>query len=173
MYQKRLGIVVIVGFAILATLGVVLTARGRGLIVKAYFTNAMGLHLGATVRMAGVDIGSVKSVRVRPEAKDQPVEVVMLLNPSYELKIPNDSIAQLETAGVLGATYVNIDAASAFGPPIGPNAVLKSKPTAQLTTEEVLGKLGEVLGKVRCDCDDKKDNPSAVGKKPPSKMPSH
>jgi ABC-type transporter Mla subunit MlaD len=55
--------------------------------VKAYFTNASGLRDGANVRVAGVDVGSVKSVRVRPELKEEPVEVVMVLNPRYEVSV--------------------------------------------------------------------------------------
>ena len=65
----------------------------------------------------------------------------MVLNPPYELKIPNDSTVLLETPGILGETLVDIDAASATGPPIGANAVLKAKPTVQLTTEQFIEKL--------------------------------
>jgi phospholipid/cholesterol/gamma-HCH transport system substrate-binding protein len=114
-------------------------------IVKAYFTNAMGLQAGAVVRLAGVDIGSVKSVRARPELKETPVEVVMALRPAYELNLPNDSNAMLETAGVLGETYVEIDASSAVGPPITTNGILKTKPTVTLNTQQVLEKLTEHL----------------------------
>jgi MlaD protein len=47
--------------------------------VRVYFQDAQGLHAGASVRMAGVDIGSVSSVRVRPEPP-APAEVVMVLH---------------------------------------------------------------------------------------------
>ena len=80
---------------------------------------ACGVGVGRTSVLAGVEIGSVKSVRARPEMKEAPAEVVTELTPSYELKIPNDSIASLATAGVLGETYVEIDAAHASCAPIG------------------------------------------------------
>jgi hypothetical protein len=51
----------------------------------------------------------------------------MVFNPPYELKIANDSTVLLETPGILGETLVDIDAASATGPPIGADAVLKSQ----------------------------------------------
>jgi ABC-type transporter Mla subunit MlaD len=54
----------------------------------------------------------------------------MVFNPPYELKIPNDSTVLLETPGILGETLVDIDAASATGPPIGANAVLKANSAA-------------------------------------------
>jgi len=132
------------------------------IVVKAYFSNAMGIRPGATVRLAGVDIGSVKTVRARPEMKEAPAEVVMVLTPSYELKIPNDSTATLSSAGILGETYVAIDASHASGAPIGANAVLHTIPATQLSTHEMLEKLGDIMSK-HCDGDSSGDK--TVGKK--------
>ena len=129
MRWKSLGLIVMIGVVVLAILFVPLRPMGHRLVVKAYFTNAMGLRAGAPVRFAGVDLGSVKSVRAKPEVKNSPVEVVVVLNPPYELKIPNDSTVLLETAGILGETFVDIDAASATGPPIAANAAKKSPST--------------------------------------------
>lgn len=173
MRWKTLGLIVLIGVASLALLFVPLRPMGRKLVVKAFFTNAMGLRAGAPVRFAGVDIGSIRSVRAQPEVKNSPVEVVMVLNPPYELKIPNDSTVLLETAGVLGETFVDIDSSSATGPPIGANAVLKTKPTVQLTTEQFIEKLGEVWEKKNCDCGNKKDAAAGanVAKKSPSTNP--
>jgi phospholipid/cholesterol/gamma-HCH transport system substrate-binding protein len=113
--------------------------------LKAYFTDAMGLRPNATVRIAGVDVGGVKSVRVLPEMKDTPVEVFMSLNTAQDLAIPNDSTVSLATAGVLGETYVEIDSRSASGPPIQSGGTLKATPTVSLTTEQMIEKLAEVL----------------------------
>jgi ABC-type transporter Mla subunit MlaD len=175
MLWKVFRVVALAGVAVLALLLVVLKPLGRKLAVKAYFTNAMGLRAGAPVRLAGVDVGSVKTVRARPELKATPVEVVMVLNPQYDLNIPADSTVLLETAGVLGETFVEIDATSASGPSIGANAVLKTKPTLQLTGEQMIEKLNEVMGKKNCDCDTKKDDATraTAEKKPTSKNPSH
>src|SRR5580704_18114403 len=115
---------------VLAILLVALRPMGHRMVGKACFTNAMGLGAGAPVGFAGVDRGSVKSVRARPEVKNSPVEVVMVFNPRYELKIPNDATVLLETAGILGETFVDIDAAKDTGPPIGANAVRKAHSTA-------------------------------------------
>jgi phospholipid/cholesterol/gamma-HCH transport system substrate-binding protein len=121
------------------------------LILKAYFIDGRDLRPGARVRLAGVDIGSVESVRVRPELREAPVEVTMSLMPSYELRVPNDSVATLRTAGVLGGTYVGIDISSAVGPPLQANGVLKTAPTTEATAEEMLKKIDEMLKKKECD----------------------
>ena len=152
MSWKSLRIAGSVGVVLAALIALLLVRDrlGHKLVVKTYFSNAMSLRSGAPVRLAGVDIGSVRSVRARPELKEAPAEVVMVLTPSYELKIPNDSLASLATAGVLGETYVEIDAAHASGAPIGTNAVLKTTSTTQLTAHEMLEKFGEILS-TRCD----------------------
>jgi phospholipid/cholesterol/gamma-HCH transport system substrate-binding protein len=100
----------LIGVVLIALIALLLVGKpfGHKLVVKAYFSDAMSLRAGAPVRLAGVDIGSVKSVRARPELKEAPAEVVMVLIPSYELKIPNDSTASLMTAGILGETYVQL-----------------------------------------------------------------
>jgi len=143
----------------------------RSFVVRSYFADAKNIHAGARVRLAGVDIGVVKTVRARPEMKESPAEVIMLLSPGYELRIPDDSIAEIETAGVLGETFVEIDISGTSGAPIATNGVLKGSPTIQLTAGQAIEKLGEVI-KTRCDCNPQNGS-SAVGggksKSPPSK----
>jgi ABC-type transporter Mla subunit MlaD len=112
--------------------------------------------------MAGVEVGSVQAVRARPEMKEAPAEVVMVLTPSYDLNLPNDSTASVSTEGVLGQTYVAIDASHASGSPIGTNGVLHTNPTTELSTPELLQKFGEIMSK-RCDCDS--SNGTTAGKK--------
>jgi len=129
---------------------------GHKLVVKAYFTNVMDLRPGAPVRMAGVHIGSVQTIRARPEMKEAPAEVVMVLTTSYDLQIPNDSTASVSTAGILGQSYVAIDASHASGSPIGTNGVLHTNPTTELSTPEMIQKFAEIMSK-RCDYDSSND----------------
>jgi len=157
MNRRHLRVVALAAVVVLVLLlMVVLRPLAHRLAVKAYFTNSMGLRAGAPVRLAGVDVGSVKSVRAHPELKETPVEVVMVLNPQYDLNIPADSTALLETAGVLGETFVEIDSTHASGPPIGENAVLKAQPTTQLTIEQIMGKMSDILEEKTCDCETNK-----------------
>src|SRR5580704_8580285 len=45
---------------------------GHKLELKTYFQYVAGLRDGAPVRLAGVDVGKVRSVRVRPEVRKAP-----------------------------------------------------------------------------------------------------
>jgi ABC-type transporter Mla subunit MlaD len=65
---------------------------------KAYFKNGQALQSGAEVRVAGIPSGVVKSVQVRPEHREAPVEVAFEVQTTYNLQIPRDSIARLSTA---------------------------------------------------------------------------
>lgn len=145
------------GIIVIAVTAVFLFARarlsGHRLELKANFHNAQGLRQGAPVRVAGVDVGSVSSVRVRPELRENAAEVVMDVHTPYELKIPRDSVATLQTAGVLGPTFIEIDVAGASGEPANNGTVLKSKETEPLNTKEFIEKVGNVLQRKPCDGD--------------------
>ena len=139
---------------------------GHQLTINTYFDDGEGLRDGAPVRLAGVDVGLVRSVRVRPDLRSSPVEVVMSLKTAAEMRIPNDCTAMLSTAGVLGETYVNIDCHRALGPPIQSGGTLNTAPTENQTTEQIISKFASVLNlnaeqtlekldtivKGRCDC---------------------
>jgi phospholipid/cholesterol/gamma-HCH transport system substrate-binding protein len=101
--------------------------------LKCYFQNAQGLRPGARVRVAGVEVGSVTSVRVRPELRDHPAEVSMNLDTPYELKIPSDSVVTLEGAGVFGEVFPQIDIQGATGPPVQNGGILRSREMVNTT----------------------------------------
>jgi phospholipid/cholesterol/gamma-HCH transport system substrate-binding protein len=83
------------------------------IILKSYFDNASGLRLGAPVRLEGVDIGNVEAIRIIRENPLTPVEVTMKVSSKFDYALHKDSFASLNTAGVLGETYVDIDSSKA------------------------------------------------------------
>jgi phospholipid/cholesterol/gamma-HCH transport system substrate-binding protein len=138
-----------IGVAILILLAVIVSiplARrsNQNLQAKAYFQNAQGLQVGARVRVAGVEVGKVTAIRVRPELRDNPAEVSMSLGTSYTLDIPRDSIAFLSTEGVLGPAFVDIDISKASGPPLQNGGVVKTVFVENLTPKQFLDRLSEI-----------------------------
>jgi len=120
--QLRVGITVV---AASLTLGILLFLMSgtNGLFtpritIRSYFDNASGLRVGAPVRLSGVDIGNVTKIRIVPDKDKQatPVEITVKLSTKYGYALHRDSVTSLETAGVLGETYLDIDSAQAVGP---------------------------------------------------------
>ncbi len=139
---------------------------GHRLELRAYFEDAGGLRAGAPVRLAGVDIGIVKSVRVRPEMREHPAEVIMVLNTPYDLKIPSDSMVTLSTTGVLGEPFPEIDVRAASGHPAQNGAVLKAR--SEPTQKDLLHGLQELLQRKACG-DEASAAPTPDGKRTPER----
>jgi len=76
------------------------------------------------VDLQGVAIGNVKSVKVVPGKPLSPVQVVMRVNRDFQQFIHTDSKATIETAGVLGESFVDIDSKEAKGPIVKDGAEL-------------------------------------------------
>jgi phospholipid/cholesterol/gamma-HCH transport system substrate-binding protein len=120
--QLRVGITVIVaaltlGFLLFLMSGTsgLFTPR---LTLKSYFDNAEGLRVGAPVRLSGVDIGNVTHITIVRDKPLTPVEVTMKVSSRYDYGMRRDSTTSLETAGVLGETYLDIDSSQAVGGPV-------------------------------------------------------
>jgi len=110
--QLKVGITVIVACIILAVLVVLMSGTGglfaKTILLKSFVFDAQGLREGAPVRLSGVDIGNVKSIRVVPNRPLDPVEVTMKVNRKYDFNLRKDSRILLSTAGVLGGPCINI-----------------------------------------------------------------
>jgi len=150
LFRKAvLATIVAVGIAVVATFFVD-RSRYSHQQIKACFNDVGGLRAASAVRIAGVEVGTVRSVRANTQNKDCPAEVVMDLATTYEIKIPADSIAGIGQEGVLGPIYVDIDVRQATGPPVEQYGYLRSKPIPpaasvvdQLKTVELMLKLVE------------------------------
>jgi phospholipid/cholesterol/gamma-HCH transport system substrate-binding protein len=107
------GLFVLLGFAALAFLTTQLPGSRLGVLadsggyqVTARFDNVGDLQSGAPVTMGGVKVGRVTGVAF--DSKDYKAVVTMAIDTRYD-QIPDDSWANIETAGLLGAKYVGID----------------------------------------------------------------
>lgn len=134
---------------------------------QTYFAGPVtGLGKGTVVRYNGIDIGRVYDLAI-DEANPKRVIVTLQIDP--KVKIHVDSVATLESQGLTGATYVEVEGGTATSPllrpePGKPYPVIPSKPsTLQLLAQsgpqmvQSLREAGERFGELLND-----DNRKAV-----------
>jgi phospholipid/cholesterol/gamma-HCH transport system substrate-binding protein len=118
----RLGAFIVATLAILVA-GVFIIGSKQYLFsstyqLKAQFDNVVGLDAGGDVRVGGVHSGTVRSI-VLPHKPGEKVTVVMDLGKSTHEIIKQDSVATIETEGLLGNQYLAISFGSAGQPTCG------------------------------------------------------
>lgn len=104
--EFAVGVFVLLGVLSLAYLSIQLGRLeiiGRGYyIVEAKFEKAGGIRTGASVEIAGVEVGKVKSIRL------ENYQAVVLMLISKDVKIQEDAIASIRTKGIIGEKFVQI-----------------------------------------------------------------
>lgn len=78
---------------------------GSSFVVSAKFDNTGSLGPGASVKLAGVRIGRVRSIAIDPQTFQA---VVKLEIDGSHNNIPQDSDAKILTSGLLGEQYIGI-----------------------------------------------------------------
>jgi phospholipid/cholesterol/gamma-HCH transport system substrate-binding protein len=156
--QLKVGITVLVAAITLAVLIFAMSGTvspfSQKIVLRAYFENAAGLVKGAPVRLSGVDIGNVDSVRIAHGGNPKtPVEVRMKVSKHGASDVRTDSRATLATAGVLGATFVDIDSSTARGAQVHDGDVLPTTESPEIqdvikSSQGTLDKLNVILGRV-------------------------
>ena len=170
--QLKVGVLVIVALAALTALVFLMSGSSGGfggkLTLRSYFENSAGLKVGAPVNLEGVTIGNVKRIRIVPERKLTPVEVVMRVNANQRRALHTDSKSSLATVGVLGDTVVNIDSTTATGPEIQNNGELPTTETPNLSdviksSQGTIEQLNLILAKVNNIADALNSNKGSIG----------
>lgn len=129
----RVGVFVLVALAVFLGLVYALGARARlfeaRYTIHADFTEVGGLVEGATVRLAGVQIGRVTGVHLPGEPGGK-VRVDLTIARRYSDRIRKNSIARIETQGLLGDKIVEITVGHATAPTVAPGEVLAARDPA-------------------------------------------
>jgi phospholipid/cholesterol/gamma-HCH transport system substrate-binding protein len=136
------GLFVVLGVLALAylsiKLGRVTLFAARGYLVTADFPSVGGLRPGASVEIAGVEVGRVEAIRL----VDYHARVVLRLDPGVQLQ--EDAIASIKTKGLIGEKFIRISpgASERLIPPGGRIREVE----APVDLEELISKY--VFGKV-------------------------
>jgi phospholipid/cholesterol/gamma-HCH transport system substrate-binding protein len=82
-------------------------AGSNGYEVTVKFDNIGGLKVRSPVKMAGVQIGRVSSIKL--DGQTYQADVTLDIERKYN-KIPTDTSAKIYTAGLLGEQYISLEA---------------------------------------------------------------
>ncbi|MSU84487.1 MAG: MCE family protein, partial [Pedosphaera sp.] len=92
-----------------------------GIPIKARFNSAGDLKVGDPVKLAGVDIGRVQTIRIA----DGKVEVSMTVEPAAGVR--TDSKASIKFTGMMGQNFMAIDFGNPASPVASTGALLESR----------------------------------------------
>jgi phospholipid/cholesterol/gamma-HCH transport system substrate-binding protein len=142
--EVRVGLFLVVAFLILIALFELLgkeTLFARMVEYKTSFKSIPGLKIGDPVRLAGVDVGTVRDIRVIGAR----VEVTLRIKPGTPVK--TDSLATIKLTSLLGTNFVDLS----FGSPVAQIApagsLLQSAEPPDLNT--LLARLNDAAGDVQ------------------------
>ena len=128
--KLRVGMFVLAGLIALVGMVYLLGARARlfepRYTIHADFTEVGGLAHGATVRLAGVQIGRVTDVRL-PSDPGGRVRLDLTIAKQFSDRVRTDSVARIETQGLLGDKLVELTVGTAQAPPAAEGDVIASR----------------------------------------------
>jgi phospholipid/cholesterol/gamma-HCH transport system substrate-binding protein len=161
--ELRVGLFVLVGLSVLAAGIFYVTGQeilGPKYRLITYLPEVSGLADGAAVRVDGVEVGNVQSIRFLPRTqgkvldRNKNIEVVMRVNRKFQNDILTDSVASLRTEGLLGNRYVTITR-GVTGKPIPDAGVIPG--AEEKAMSEVVERSAEVLGNLQALSTDVRD----------------
>lgn len=120
--EAKVGLFVLMGIILLVymslRLGGMQFGRAEGYSISVNFDSAAGLDQNASVRVAGVEVGRVKTIKL----KDNKAQVVLEIKKDF--KIGKDFAALLTTKGLLGEKYIELIPGSPTAPPLEEGGVI-------------------------------------------------
>jgi phospholipid/cholesterol/gamma-HCH transport system substrate-binding protein len=110
--------------------------------LKAQFDNVVGLDAGGDVRVGGVHVGTVHAIML-PHKPGDKVTIVMDLDKSTHQIIKQDSVASIETEGLLGNQYLAISFGSPGAAGVWDGDTIASQPPLEMS--DLLNKMSGIL----------------------------
>jgi phospholipid/cholesterol/gamma-HCH transport system substrate-binding protein len=110
--------------------------------LKAQFDNVVGLDAGGDVRVGGVHVGTVHDILL-PHKPGDKVTIVMDLSKSTHQIIKQDSVASIETEGLLGNQYLAISFGSPKAAGVWDGDTIASRPPLEMS--DLLNKMSGIL----------------------------
>lgn len=170
--ELRVGLFVLAGLFIMAV--AIFYVTGAGILgpkyrIITYLPEVESLTTGAPVRLDGLEVGNVQTMRLtpRPQDKTHNIELVLRIDKKFQDSIRTDSYASLATEGLLGNRYVTISR-GLNGTVIPNNGVIPGKEEAAMKAlvqrgSELMENLGVLSEDLRGIVDKVQNGQGSIG----------
>ena len=119
------------------------------------FKKITGLQAGAVVRVSGAKAGSITQI-LPPDTPSGKFRVEVEIVEDLHRLVRTDSLATIETEGLVGGNYLGITTGSDTSPIAAPNTAIAGK--EPLDIAELVQRMGDTVTKVNGTVDDMRDD---------------
>lgn len=149
--EVRVGIFVVAGLLlamiVLFQVGSQHEMFQRQYTVYASFRDISGLRIGAPVQLAGLTVGFVDDIRFPKDLMKKEITVVMRINRHFQDRIRTDSVATINTQGLLGDKYIYVSVGSEDQAIIADKGFVPTKETTSIfALAEKAGQIMDDIG---------------------------
>ena len=124
-------------------------------IVYTEFKKITGLQPGAIVRVSGAKAGSIRQI-IPPNTPSGKFRVEFDIVESLHPLVRTDSLASIETEGLVGGNYLGIATGTDAAPVIAPNATIAGKEPFDIA--DLMQQMGDAVNKVNTTVDALRDD---------------
>ena len=146
----RVGLFLVAGL-LLAALAIFAVGEKSGLFegkttIYVHFADINGLVEGASVRLAGLDVGTVSQIEFSERLDQRKARIALSIKSRYMKRIRRDSSAFIDSKGLLGDKIINITLGSATSPELPDSGTLTTR--ASLSMELLATNLEDAIASV-------------------------
>jgi phospholipid/cholesterol/gamma-HCH transport system substrate-binding protein len=143
----RVGVFLFVAL-VLTAVGVISLGGKSGLFERkttlyVHFADINGLVPGSPVRLAGLDVGTVKRIEFSKDLDSREARVELSIKRQFLERIRSDSRAVIDSKGLLGDKIINITLGTQQAPGLHDGDTLKTKTSASI--EQLANKIDEAI----------------------------
>jgi phospholipid/cholesterol/gamma-HCH transport system substrate-binding protein len=147
---RRVGVFLVLGIVVAVVAVFTLGSKG-GLFeskttLYAHFADINGLVPGAPVRLAGLDVGTVRAIRFSEDLSRREASVELAVKNRYMGRVRADSKAFIDSKGLLGDKLVNITIGTAQSRELQDGDTIKTRPS--LSIEDLTTKVNQAVASV-------------------------
>jgi len=149
--EVRVGLFVLLGMAVVMTVIFMLGSEGR-LFERRYtlytkFKDISGLRVGAPVQLAGLNVGMVDEIQFSQSLEEKEIIIEMGVNRNFQDRIRADSVATINTQGLLGDKFVFVSVGTENQPVLEDDEFIQSEETTPIfALAEKAGKILDDIG---------------------------